>query len=105
VKFAGIIGVSETADAGAAGTLEGLIAVDIPYPNPSMDPTSSKAIRIVLMCFLCSMIFPPFLDLRRNPALAYDYIIRREVNSKMTGRLQIGNVVGVCLTDPNGHQT
>jgi hypothetical protein len=38
------------------------------------------------------MIFPPFLDLRRNPALAYDYIINRKVNGKMTGRLQIGNV-------------
>jgi hypothetical protein len=97
VKFAGIIGVSETVDTGAAGTLEGLIAVDIPYPNPSTDPTSSKAIKIVLMCFLCSMIFSPFLDLWRNPALASDYIINREVNSKMTGRLQIGNVVGYAL--------
>jgi hypothetical protein len=102
VKFAGIIGVSETADAGVAGALEGLIAVDIPYPNPSTDPMSSKAIRIVFVFFLCSMIFPPFLDLWRNPALAYDYIVNREVNSKMTGRLQIGNVVGICLSDLNG---
>jgi len=48
------------------------------------------------------MVFPPFLDIRRNPAFAYDYIINREVNGQMTGRLQIGNVVGICLTNANG---
>jgi hypothetical protein len=92
VKFAGIIGVSETTDADAVGVLEGLIAVDIPYPSPSMDPTSSKANRIVLIFFLCSMIFPPVLALRLVPAFAFDYIISRELNGKMTGRLQMGNV-------------
>ncbi len=94
MKFAGIIGVSETADAGAVGALEGLTVVDIPYPNPSTDPTSSKAIRIVLMRFLCSMISPPFLDFRLGQDFALDYIINRELNGKMTGRLQMGNVGG-----------
>jgi hypothetical protein len=47
------------------------------------------------MCFLCSMISPPFLYFRLGPAFALDYIINRKVNGKMTGRLQIGNVEGM----------
>jgi len=38
------------------------------------------------------MIFPPSLFFRPIPASAFDYIISREINDKMTRRLQIGNV-------------
>jgi hypothetical protein len=51
------------------------------------------------------MFFPPFFDFRRNAALAYDYIINRKVNGKMTGTLQIGNVwrvLTLCFQDWEG---
>jgi len=41
--------------------------------------------------------FSSFLKSSAEPRLAYDYIINRKVNGKMTGRLQIGNV-GRALT-------
>jgi hypothetical protein len=38
------------------------------------------------------MVLPPLLDFRLDEAFAFDYILRLEVNGKMTERLQIGNV-------------
>jgi hypothetical protein len=38
------------------------------------------------------MVLPPPLDFRLGPAFAFDYILRLEVNGKMTETLQIGNV-------------
>jgi hypothetical protein len=38
------------------------------------------------------MVLPPFLNFRLGPAFTLDLILRLEVNGKMTGRLQVGNV-------------
>jgi len=40
------------------------------------------------------MVFPPFLGFRFRPSPAFQsaFIIKIELNGKMTGRLQIGNV-------------
>jgi hypothetical protein len=44
------------------------------------------------------MVLPPPLDFRLGPAFAFDYILRLEVNGKMTERLQIGNVLRAMVS-------
>jgi hypothetical protein len=44
------------------------------------------------------MVLPPPLDFRLGPAFAFDYILRLEVNGKMTERLQIGNVFRAMIS-------
>jgi hypothetical protein len=96
LKFAGTIGLSETADTGVADESCGLIIVDIPYPVPSMDPANSRAIKIALKFLFRSMFGPPFMVIRfrLGPAFRSAFNIKIEPNRKVTRRLQIGNVRG-----------
>jgi hypothetical protein len=50
--------------------------------------------KIAWKCFFCTMMFPPFspVQFSAGSAVRSASSIKIELNGKMTGRLQIGNV-------------
>jgi hypothetical protein len=66
----------------------------MPYPNPIRTPAIPKAMIVILIPLLLSMLFLLSFDFDLSMGLTrlVDLRINCEANRKMTERLQVGNV-------------